>query len=135
MKTLMDGRQVHGNSEAWRHECEARAVLDMPLDQRKQHLEGQVDGDGRVLKKGILQYRGRDEMNRLKATIMLIWTDRQARNLLPLSQEEIDAHLERIACDAQGERLRADIEARMAELISTKRQAANDDQAHKAATA
>lgn len=37
--TLLDGRQVCTWCEAWRHECEARAVLAMPhVDARRAYL-------------------------------------------------------------------------------------------------
>ena len=38
--TLIDGRQVDSDSEAWRHECEARAIAALPtLAQRREWLE------------------------------------------------------------------------------------------------
>ena len=33
--TLIDGRQVPSDSEAWRHECEARSVAHMPSTQQR----------------------------------------------------------------------------------------------------
>lgn len=33
--TLIDGREVDSYSEAWRSECEARAILAMPTVQRR----------------------------------------------------------------------------------------------------
>lgn len=33
--TLIDGRVVDSTSEAWRHECEARAVAHMPSTQQR----------------------------------------------------------------------------------------------------
>lgn len=38
--TLIDGRQVSDYSEAWRHECEARYVARLPLDQASSFLAG-----------------------------------------------------------------------------------------------
>jgi hypothetical protein len=113
-KTLIDGSQVDSSSEAWRAECEARAVLDMPLAQRQAFFL-------RVEK-----LRGRDAAMGLKAAVGKVWTDRQARQLLPMNDAAREARLACIAVDAQGERLRRDIEARMDELIS-KDQAANDN--------
>lgn len=33
--TLIDGTQVKSDSEEWRHECEARAVMNMPTRERR----------------------------------------------------------------------------------------------------
>lgn len=38
--TLIDGQVVDSTSEAWRHECEARAVAHMPsTQQRHEYIE------------------------------------------------------------------------------------------------
>jgi hypothetical protein len=36
--TLIDGTQVRSDSEAWRHECEARRTLTLPADYRHIYL-------------------------------------------------------------------------------------------------
>jgi len=38
--TLNDGRTVCNNCTDWRMECEAREVLKMPLEARREYLEG-----------------------------------------------------------------------------------------------
>lgn len=119
-KTLIDGSQVDSSSEAWRAECEARAVLDIPLAQRQAFFVA------------VAKQRGRDAAMDLKGLVGRVWTDRQARQLLPMNDAAREARLVKIAVDAQGERLRAAIEARMGELIS-KGQAANDNQEEQAA--
>lgn len=71
--TLIDGSQTCSWSQAWRHECEARAVLAMPDRlQRRQYLRGDVLGD-RVIKRGIRQVRGEEACLRLETTIKAIW--------------------------------------------------------------
>ena len=70
---LIDGREVPSDSEEWRHECEARAVLSMlTLAQRRQYLFGKLDALGE-LKGGVQQQRGKAATRRLENTIMAIW--------------------------------------------------------------
>lgn len=64
--TLIDGRQVPSDSEAWRHECEARAVMNMPtLEARR----------GYLAKVGAI--RGAQARKLLEATIAEIWATRK----------------------------------------------------------
>lgn len=75
--TLIDGRVVCTWCEEWRHECEARAVLDMPtLKQRRAFLYGTPDSFDRM-RGGVAQLRGKDALKRLEATMLEIWNRRQ----------------------------------------------------------
>lgn len=66
--TLHDGRQVPNNSEDWRHECEARAILRLPtLGQRRAWLES------------LLRHRGAAGVDRLRHTMGAIWDAERAR--------------------------------------------------------
>lgn len=46
--SLYDGRVVDSYSEEWRAECEARAILAMPLHKRQQYLFGKPDRWGKL---------------------------------------------------------------------------------------
>jgi hypothetical protein len=71
--TLYDGTQVSSDSEAWRHECEARAIIAMPgKAARRALMRGMIDEQGKH-RDGILQQRGEAAVKRLEATIMAIW--------------------------------------------------------------
>lgn len=62
MPILIDGRDVPGDSEDWRHECEARAIAKLPdLQQRRAWLED------------IEAKRGKSEADRLRATMRALW--------------------------------------------------------------
>lgn len=62
MVKLIDGRQVSSSSEQWRHECEARAILDMNgQTTRRKYLER------------IELRRGKAERRRLEETILAIY--------------------------------------------------------------
>lgn len=75
--TLIDGREVCTWCEEWRHECEARSVLDMPtLKQRRAFLYGVPDNWGKP-RGGVEQQRGAAALKRLEATMMAIWKQRQ----------------------------------------------------------
>lgn len=75
--TLHDGRKVASDSEEWRHECEARAIIAMPsVAQRSQALRGKL-GERGTLSGGILQRRGEAAVKRLEATIRAIWYAKQ----------------------------------------------------------
>ena len=66
MPTLIDGTEVDSASEAFRHECEARAIAALPtLADRRAHLE--------VIEKR----RGKGEADRLRRTIGALWDARQ----------------------------------------------------------
>lgn len=64
---LLDGTVVDSSSEAWRHECEARHLLDgMQLIPRRAYLAA------------IKTRRGDAAYNALTATVVAIWTARKA---------------------------------------------------------
>jgi hypothetical protein len=77
MVTLLDGTQVSNYSEEWRHETEARAILNMPRKgMRQDYLWGSLDERGKP-RGGVLQIRGEDEVKRLEATILALWEKRK----------------------------------------------------------
>ena len=60
--TLIDGTEVDSASEAWRHECEARAIAALPtLADRRAWLEA------------VEKRRGKDEADRLRKTMTALW--------------------------------------------------------------
>ena len=76
--TLHDGRQVSHYSEDFRHECEARAVLNMPTKGKRQdYLYGELDKFGKE-RGGVRGRRGEDELKRLEATILALWEQRKS---------------------------------------------------------
>ena len=59
---LIDGREASSHSEEWRHECEARAILNMDAQAlRRKHLQR------------IGERRGQAERRRLEDTILTIY--------------------------------------------------------------
>lgn len=73
MVTLHDGRQVRSDSEEWRHESEAMAVIAMRgLAERRAYLHGKIDMHGNI-SGGVLQKRGQAATERLERTIKQIW--------------------------------------------------------------
>lgn len=70
--TLHDGSQVLSDSEAWRNECEAHAVLSMGKLRAREYLRGKLSLQGR-LEDGVLQKRGEAAAKRLEQTILAIW--------------------------------------------------------------
>ncbi|MDT9046439.1 hypothetical protein RSW49_23285 [Escherichia coli] len=75
--TLIDGRQVDCASEEWRHETEARTVLNWPNKrQRQDYLWGALDQFGKP-RGGVLQIRGEAECKRLEDTMMQLWEARK----------------------------------------------------------
>lgn len=71
--TLHDGRQVPSDSEDWRHECEAQAIISLPtVSMRRQVLRGKLDEQGK-LRGGILEKRGEAAVQQLEETIKRIW--------------------------------------------------------------
>ena len=65
--TLIDGTTTDTSSEAWRHECEARAILALPtLADRRAHLDA------------IEKRRGKPEADRLRATMGALWDKEHA---------------------------------------------------------
>jgi hypothetical protein len=72
--TLIDGTIVANDSEAWRHETEARAVLAMPTrSHRIRYMEGWTDPNTGRIVKGVLQHRGQPAADELKAKVLQIW--------------------------------------------------------------
>lgn len=64
--TLIDGTQADSASEAYRHECEARAIAALPtLADRRAWLEA------------VEKRRGKDEADRLRGTMKALWEDRR----------------------------------------------------------
>ena len=60
--TLIDGTQADSASEAYRHECEARAIAALPtLADRRAWLEA------------VEKRRGKDEADRLRRTMKALW--------------------------------------------------------------
>lgn len=109
--TLIDGSKVDSYSEAWRHECEARTALNMPLLERRAHLS-------RVESK-----RGMEQRRRLESTMHAIWLGRQVDQLLAMPRDdERMAHLLRIE-NATNSRMRGDVEKAL-----NGRLAANDNE-------
>lgn len=76
--TLIDGTQVSSYSEEWRHECECRAIYNMPtLQKRREYLYGKLDNWGKM-SGGIEQKRGKESLQRIEATLIEIWKMRKA---------------------------------------------------------
>ncbi len=72
--TLVDGRQVSNYSDDWKIECEARSVLLMPSKQmRRDYLFGQVDERGKIVSRGVMQYRGEAACSLIQDAIWRIW--------------------------------------------------------------
>jgi hypothetical protein len=113
--TLHDGRQVDHASEDWRHECEARTLLRMPLPSRKKHLLA------------VEAKRGIPERQRLQNTLMVLWIERQAHQLADLNEA---ARMERLQA-LRGENrphIIDRIEARMRDVMDRRSGiAANDN--------
>ena len=66
MPRLVDGTEVDSSSEAWRHECEARAIAALPtLAQRRAWLED------------LQRKYGADRASRLRQTMAQIWATRK----------------------------------------------------------
>lgn len=65
MPLLLDGTEVTSDSEAWRHECEARQVINWPsIHKRREYLNL------------IGEKRGLDARKRLENTIRQLWSIR-----------------------------------------------------------
>lgn len=83
--TLVDGALSCTWSEAWRHECEARAILNLPtLDARRAYLYGRAEFKwGRMVHSGgIAQKRGPVALGQLEHTMTALWKRRvqEAKN-------------------------------------------------------
>ena len=67
MPVLIDGRQVETDSEAWRHECEARAIAMLPtLAERRAWLEN------------LERRRGKAAVDILRETMKQLWEARRS---------------------------------------------------------
>jgi hypothetical protein len=62
MPTLHDGTQVDSASEAWRHECEARAVMRQPTTEARREWLAVIE-----------QKRGKAAADQLRETIRTLW--------------------------------------------------------------
>jgi len=65
--TLADGRQVPSDSPEWRHECEARTILDMPNKQVRLEFLDKIE-----------KRRGANARRELEQSIMTLWHARRA---------------------------------------------------------
>lgn len=65
--TLADGRQVLSDSPEWRHECEARTILDMPNKQVRLEFLDKIE-----------KRRGPEARRALELTIMNLWHARRS---------------------------------------------------------
>lgn len=63
--TLIDGREVSSDSEAWRHECEARAIAALPTLAERRAWLGDIE-----------RRRGKPAADALRATMRAIWAAR-----------------------------------------------------------
>ena len=70
---LIDGRQVCTWCEDYRAECEARAVLSMPKQARRDYLFGEFDHAKKLVKKGIAQQRGQEAADQLADLVRRVW--------------------------------------------------------------
>ncbi len=102
-------------SEEYRHLCEARTALAMPLLARKAHLV-------RVEAK-----RGLAERRRLETTMHGLWVDKQARHLAGLNEQARLDRMQALAVDNKAQVMRK-IESRMQQVMDERSGiAANDD--------
>lgn len=75
---LADGREVCTWCEDWRHETEARHILNLPtLSERRAYLYGRLDRWGK-LSGGVDKKRGPEALARLEATMIALWKKRNA---------------------------------------------------------
>ena len=89
------------NSEEWRHACEVRAVLAMPVGQRRSFLD--IVG----------KRRGTDAQFKLKADVYSAWIEQQVDGLLKMTwDDDRMARLRKIQ-NSSNVRTRADVEAAM----------------------
>lgn len=74
---LIDGTETCTWSEAWRAECEARAVLAIPDKVlRREFLRGS-EINGKIVKRGVRQVRGEKACADLEAMVMKVWEARR----------------------------------------------------------
>lgn len=78
MRVLMhDGQETCTWSDDWREECEASAVLAMPLVQRRRYLWGYNNTYTGKWVKGIKEIRGEAALAVLQNRITALWNARQ----------------------------------------------------------
>lgn len=78
--TLHDGTKAGSYSEAWRLECEARAVLAMPTKrQRQEYIFGKLNTLGEF-RGGIEQVRGKASADQLADMVRRLFYARRAAN-------------------------------------------------------
>lgn len=66
MIRLVDGREVDSASDEWRHECEARAIANIPgLAQRREWLEN------------LEKRRGKPAADRMRVTLKALWAEKK----------------------------------------------------------
>lgn len=115
LKTLLDGTQVPNDSEAWRHECEAAAMLRMTANERKAHLIA------------VTAKRGVAEKVRLQDTFVVAWVNRQAEKLAGMKEWERIDRL-KVLTRENGTHIMARIEARLVVVMERRtKEAANDN--------
>lgn len=68
--TLYDGTTVSSYSEAWRHECEARSILNLPTLPRRQARLDHIE-----------RWRGKAAADQLRDTMLAIWNARQEEKM------------------------------------------------------
>lgn len=87
MPTLLDGRDAPSDSEDWRHECEARAILDLPgsPDDRRNWLD---DLEAR---------RGVKHADKLRETVLKMWRIRYSQHPRSSSTVERMVHTHEVA--------------------------------------
>lgn len=60
---LLSGEEVDSSSEAWRHECEARAIAALPTLAERRAWLGDIE-----------RRRGKDAADRLRETMRALWS-------------------------------------------------------------
>jgi hypothetical protein len=93
------------SSEAWRHECEVRTVLGMPLDRRKGYLEL------------VAKRRGLEAAQQLRTDVYLTWIARQVDGLVAMQPAARGVRLAKIESSSR-KQTRADVEAALARRLA-----------------
>lgn len=60
---LLSGEEVDSSSEAWRHECEGRAIAALPTLAERRAWLGEIE-----------RRRGKDAADRLRETMRALWS-------------------------------------------------------------
>lgn len=69
MVTLHDGRQVRTDSYEWRHECEARAIAQLPSRAARSDWLAKIETK-----------RGQEAAERLRRTLTSMWAARKGNS-------------------------------------------------------